>query len=343
MDTKVGCFFLVYKINIMKEVTETYEVKRVFNNILEDLSMPRKEDDFLFIKKANEEDEKLVDWIPNNRIEFDEKLSRYGAILFRGFKVNTVSKFEQISDLFKSETREYLFRSSPRFTVGKNVYTSTSYPKESVINMHSEASYTPYQDVQCAIFCCTNPAAVGGETPIADNRKILSFLSESTKNKFLEKGVRYKRNLRKNAGLSWEEVFQTSDKNEVEAECIRTNMDFKWEGENDLELTWNKKAIWEHPKTKELLWFNHSYFFNKFTFEKEFGSFSDISQLPYNSFYGDGTEISDVEMEEITKAYEKSTIQFSWKKGDVLFLDNLRCSHGRNAYDGKRKILASLF
>ena len=328
---------------IMKEAVEGFQIKRVFNNTLEDLSLPRPEKDFLLIKEASQTEKNLAGWISENESEFNEKLSEYGAILFRGYRVNTVSKFGEVSDLFKSNTREYLFRSSPRFTVGKNIYTSTSYPKESVINMHSEASYTPYENIKYAIFCCISPASLGGETPISDNRKILSALSEKTKNKFLEKGIRYKRYLRKNAGLSWQEVFQTNDKNQVEEECEKTKMSYEWKEEDGLELTWNKDAIWKHPKTEELLWFNHACFFNKYTFEREFGSFTDIDKLPYNTFFGDGSEISREEMEELTEAYEKATIQFPWKKGDVLFLDNYRASHGRNAYEGTRKILASLF
>ncbi|MFA0960199.1 TauD/TfdA family dioxygenase [Roseivirga sp. BDSF3-8] len=298
--------------------------------------------DFLLIKKPEGEKD-LVKWINDNKEEFDNMLHTNGAILFRGFRVNTVSKFEKVSDIFKSETREYKFRSSPRFTVGKNVYTSTSYPKESVINMHSEASYTPYRDVQCVIFCCIQPPSVGGETPIADNRMILQNLSEETRKKFQEKGVMYMRNLDKNAGLPWQEVFQTTDRKVVEAECEETGMTYTWKDDDNLQMTWVKKAIWEHPFKKEQTWYNHAFFYNKYTFESEFGATELSDRLPYNSYFGDGSEISKEEMEELTMAYKKATIQFTWKKGDVLFLDNLLVSHGRNAYDGKRKILASLF
>jgi len=328
----------------MKDIQEIENIKRVFDTPNVEISALEEQNGFLFIKSAREKEEvELVSWIEENKTELFKKLDKYGAILFRGFKINNVAKFEKISDLFKSNTREYQFRSSPRFTVGKNVYTSTSYPMDSVINMHSEASYSPYKDIKYAIFCCIQPASKGGETPIADNRKILSLLSETTKNKFLERGVKYMRFLRKNAGLSWEEVFQTSDKKEVEEECRRTNMNFNWKDEDSLQLIWTKPAIWKHPNTREFLWFNHSYFFNEFTFQKEFSSFSPSNGLPYNSFYGDGNEISQKEMEEITAAYENSTIQFPWQKGDVLFLDNMRSSHGRNAYEGRRKVLVSLF
>lgn len=296
-----------------------------------------------YVKEADANNPNLNDWISNNKVEFDEKLCKHGAILFRGFKIDRVSKFEKISQLFESESLEYGFRSSPRFAVGKNVYTSTSYPKEFSINMHSELSYLRNGHAHYIVFCCIQPASQQGETPIADNRLVLKYLSEETRNKFIEKGVKYLRNVNKSIGLSWEEVFQTNDKSKVEEECNKSGINFRWKSEDNLELTWTKKAVWEHPKTKEMLWFNHCSFFNKYTLEKDYGTLKSGDQLPNDTFYGDGTEITRAEIEEILAAFEKATTKFLWKKGDVLFIDNMLTAHGRSPYEGKRKIITSLF
>jgi alpha-ketoglutarate-dependent taurine dioxygenase len=304
--------------------------------------------DFPFLIEASKDNSNLTEYVSSNKEKVDALVCQHGAILFRNFNINTVAKFENLnmmlSKLFDAESLEYAFRSSPRYAVGKNVYTSTSYPKEYSINMHSEASYMPNGHPQYIIFCCINPPSEKGETPIADNRLVLKYLSEETKNKFKEKGVQYVRNLNKDIGLSWEEVFQTTDKSQVEAECNRVGMQFHWKNQDNLELTWIKKAIWEHPKTQASVWFSHASFFNKFTLENDYYEVIDNKdKLPNDTYYGDGSEINRDEIKEILAAYQQATVQFPWQKGDVLFLDNMLSSHGRNPYEGKRKIITSLF
>lgn len=285
----------------------------------------------------------LNDWVSQNRAEFEEKVNKYGALLFRGFHINTVEKFEDFSKIYADTPLEYNLRSSPRYAVGKNVYHTTTYPKEYHIEMHSESSYAPVHP-RNIVFCCIVPAEKQGETPIADNKKVLQFLSEKTRNKFFEKGVRYVRNLNEAYGLSWKEVFQTENKKEVEATCDEQRISYEWKSDTNLVLTWNKKAIWEHPNTGDQIWFNHAYFFNKYALE---ASFFDLvkteDELPNNTFFGDGTEISKEEIEEIRAAYQKAIVLFPWEKGDVLFLDNMLMSHGRSPYEGSRQIIASLF
>ncbi len=285
----------------------------------------------------------LRNWINNNRLEFEKNKEIYGSILFRGFHIDSVDKFEEFTKLFVDIPIEYNLRSSPRYSVGNNVYHTTTYPPKYSINMHSESSYAPIHPSNI-VFCCVKPAEEQGETPIADNRLVVNNLSEATKGKFLEKGVKYVRNLNSEFGLSWEEVFQTSDRSKVEEDCKEKGIHFAWKSEEELELTWYKKAIWEHPTTGEQVWFNHAFFFNKYAFNEEFLELIDSDdELPNNTFYGDGTEISKEEIEEIKLAYKNAIVEFPWEKGDVLFLDNMLMSHGRNPYKGDRKIIASLF
>ena len=284
----------------------------------------------------------LESWIAENFQAFQNDLLKYGAILFRGFKINTVERFQKLMTSFPSESLEYTFRSSPRYALADNVYVSTTYPPDQHIVMHSESSYAPNHPARI-VFCCITPAEVQGETPIADNRKIYQQLSDSLRDKFHQKGVLYRRNLTETMGLSWKEVFQLDDKEAVAVACRKNGMNYHWKNENDLMLDWTKKAIWQHPKSGETIWFNHALFFNKYMQGEEI---LDVVQsdedLPNNTLFGDGTAISKAEIEEIQQAYEQSTVVFPWQRGDVLFLDNMLMSHGRNPYRGARKIIVSM-
>lgn len=284
----------------------------------------------------------LNSWIAGNITQFDKDLHRYGALLCRGFNINTVDKFQQLMREFPQKPLDYKMRSSPRFELASNVYVSTTYPEDQTINMHSESSYAP-EHPERITFCCIIPAMEQGETPIADNRLVLQYLSENLKQKFADKGVLYRRHLNPLLGLKWQEVFQTSDKRLVEEECRNGNMHIQWSGEDELTITWKKEAIWSHPVTGELTWFNHALFFNKYMMDEHvLRSVTSDDELPNNTFFGDGTEISQAEIGELKAAYEKATFKFPWEKGDVLFLDNFICSHGRSPYKGERKIVVSI-
>lgn len=297
---------------------------------------------FPLVQEPNVTDVILEKWMLENRLEFEKKLIAHGGILCRGFNIDTVEKFQSLMDKFPNELLDYAFRSSPRFEITNNVYVSTTYPEDEIINMHSESSYAPAHPSRI-VFCCIIAAEERGQTPIADNRLILAHMSNELKQKFMEKGVQYRRNLNSFIGLGWEEVFQTKDKKKVEEECAKNGMNFTWISDEELVLTWNKKAIWEHPVTGELAWFNHGLFFNKYMLpESIVNAVNSDDELPNNTFFGDGTEITKEEIEEIKNAYEKATIMFPWEKGDVLFLDNMLASHGRNSYKGERKIIVSM-
>ena len=284
----------------------------------------------------------LTEWIKENKELFYNKLHIYGGILLRGFEIDTVEKFESFIAAFDCPPLEYRNRTSPRYEVARNIYHSTTYPADQSISMHSENSYAVNWAMKI-IFCCIQPATEDGQTPIADNRKVLEYISEATREKFLKKGLKYVRNISPGLGLSWQETFQTQNKKDVEDECRINDMNFSWQEDDKLVLSWYKKAIYTHPETKEKVWFNHSIFFNKYALnELALSTFQSDDELPFNTCFGDGDDISKDEFEEIKLAYEKATVVFPWHKGDVLFLDNMLVSHGRKPYKGDRKVIVSM-
>jgi alpha-ketoglutarate-dependent taurine dioxygenase len=298
--------------------------------------------DFPLVLSTEYSDMSITGWMQNKREYIDRKVKEHGAILFRGFKVNSIEKFQDFMTYFGDETLEYKLRSSPRHAVGDKVYVSTSYPAEYAINMHSESSYSPIHPKKI-VFCCVDAADEGGETPIADNRKVFSHISAKTIEKFQKHGVKYRRYFSNDYGMSWHEAFQTEIKAEVEEECKRMGIEFEWKNDDELITTWTKKAIWEHPETGDTVWFNHGMFFNKFApGNEEILEVVEVDELPNNTFFGDGTEIMKEEIDEIIEAYKKSTIAFRWEEGDVLLLDNMLMSHGRNPFKGSRNIIVSM-
>jgi alpha-ketoglutarate-dependent taurine dioxygenase len=67
-----------------------------------------------------------------------------------------------------------------------------------------------------------------------------------------------------------------------------------------------------------------------------------LNDLPYNTYYGDGSPIEDEVVDEIREAYRQETVAFPWQAGDVLMMDNMLVAHGRNPFSGTRKILVAM-
>jgi alpha-ketoglutarate-dependent taurine dioxygenase len=289
-----------------------------------------------------------VEWVKKNRAEFETELLKHGALLLRGFDIETLDDFGKFVDSFETKPLTYMFRSSPRHELDKNVknvYNSTIYPKAEKINLHNESSYSRTWGMKI-MFCCLQPAEEGGETPIADSRKILCDIPAELVEKFRAKGVMYRRKLIRDIGMSWQEVFQTDDKQIVEAVCQENDIRYDFVSDDHLNIEWVKKAVYRHPKTEEETWFNHIFFFNKFSRYEELGAApnDNVSDdlIHTDTLFGDGTSITWDEYMLIKHAYNKNTIAFRYEKGDIIFLDNMLAAHGRSPYKGSRTIATAI-
>ena len=328
------------KQNRLQQLLDTSATAKNLDEIVSCEFFPGSEA-YPLVIKPKDNNVSLKSWIENNRERIDKELLKYGAILFRDFAIQSMSQFESISGCFGERTA-YVNRSSPRTEIENRIYTSTEYPADQKINMHTELSYASAWPLKI-MFCCDIPAEEGGETPIAGTRAVLGLLKDTTKETFREKGILYKRNFSNQFGLPWQEVFQTEDIRVVEEECRRTGMKFRWyDNYNKLNVEWVRPALVKHPHTHEDVWFNHGFFFHISTLGREVTDNLNIEDIPFSTFYGDGTEIPEEIIDEIRAAYDRTIVMFTWNKGDILLIDNMLMAHGRNSYRGKRRILVAM-
>jgi alpha-ketoglutarate-dependent taurine dioxygenase len=284
----------------------------------------------------------LGSWMKDNRDWVAGELSKVGAILFRGFDLNTPDAFRNVANSYECDILDYKERTSPRSQVLDKIYSSTDYPPELIINMHTESSYSPNWPRKLMFFCNVSPQT-GGETPIADTRRVLELLGKDVQEKFARLGVMYKRTLGTVLGLSWQETFQTDKKEEVNAICKSNGMDHQWDG-GLLKLRWTRPALQVHPVSGETTWFNHAFFYHKsVAYDPDVLEILSDDEIPFCSFYGDGSEIEPDVIDKIRSAYSQTIVEFPWQKGDLLLVDNLLVAHGRNPFTGPRQILVALF
>lgn len=295
------------------------------------------------IRAASEVD--LPGWIGRNHTVVDDLAHGAGAVLMRGFDVRAATDLRAVMDAISPDVLTYGERSSPRTEISNGVYTSTEYPQDQHIVLHNEQSYTTRWPLRI-VFACEQPASSGGRTPLADSRKILARISPATAAKFEERGILYVRNYLPGISLSWQTAFQSESREDVESYCAASDIATEWIDASHLRTSQVRPAIRCHPTTGQRSWFNHALFFNVSSLPEEIRdgllALMPEEDLPYNTYYGDGSAIEADTLAEVQAAYDAETVGFDWEPGDVLLVENMITAHGREPFEGQRSILVSM-
>lgn len=287
----------------------------------------------------------LATWANANREWIEKQRLGTGAILFRGFGIDTLAQFQEVTRAMSQDLLDYNERAAPRNEVGKNVYTSTEFPSNQIIPLHHEMSYSHNWPTKLW-FYCDQPSPSGGRTPVADDRKVFQRIDPRIRERFAEKKVMYVRNYGEGVDMSWQEAFQTDDRAKVEEYCQRAYTTVEWKDKDRLRTRSVRRAVLADPRTGESLWFNHAHMFHLSNLEPAvrealLAEFAE-DELPRNAFYGDGTSIESSILEEIRGLYEEEAVRFEWRQGDILMVDNFLVTHGREPFVGPRRILVAM-
>jgi alpha-ketoglutarate-dependent taurine dioxygenase/acyl carrier protein len=289
----------------------------------------------------------LIDWAKHHRQFIETELLKHGAILFRDFNVTDVPLFERFARTMTSSLVNYVEGSSVRVSMGDQLYTSTEYPPELFISLHNELSYAHKWPGKIFFFCLQVPSH-GGETPIADSRKVYSLLDSKTKEVFIQKEVKYLRNLKgkRGAGLSWQSVFETTDRAFVEEYCRQGGIEFSWKHDGALRTAQVRPAVATHPVTGETVWFNQVDQWHPSNLgpaaARAMLAVIKEEDLPINARYGDDSPLEQATLDEIREVFRQVTVSFPWQQGDVMLLDNMLVAHGRYPFSGARQIVVAM-
>jgi alpha-ketoglutarate-dependent taurine dioxygenase len=299
----------------------------------------------LVVEPAVEGGVDLLAWARGNRETLAGHLARHGGVLFRGFGIEEISQCERLVEAISHQALEYNERSSPRSSMGGHIYSSTDYPPDQTIFLHNENSYQQVFPLKIFFFCVI-PSESGGETPIADCRRVYERIDPRIRARFINEGWMYVRNFGDGFGLPWQTVFQTSEPAVVEDYCREHGIEVEWKEGGRLRTRALRPAVARHPTTGELTWFNHATIFHVTTLAPHvrdalLAEFSE-EDLPSNSYYGSGASIEPEVLDHLREVYRRETVSFPWQKGDVLMLDNMLVAHGRAPFTGERKIAVGM-
>lgn len=288
----------------------------------------------------------LVSWATGNREHLRSELSKYGAILFKNFHVDSPEKFETFARSMAADGELFdEYGDLPRENPGAKVYGSTPYPADKAILFHNESSHMHRWPMKI-FFYCVKASESGGATPILDCRLTYKAIDPAIITRMTEKKLLYVRNFIDGLDVSWQQFFMTSNKKSVEDYCRRSNIDFEWKGENRLTTRQLCQAVAKHPASGEMLFFNQIQLHHISCLDPDVRasmlSMFREEDLPRNVYYGDGTPIEDSVVDEISHVYDELAVRFPWQSGDVIMVDNMLAAHARDPFGGTRKILVAM-
>ncbi|CAB9519685.1 Taurine catabolism dioxygenase TauD, TfdA family [Seminavis robusta] len=225
-----------------------------------------------------------------NRDWVDEQILKYGAVLFRGFDIDSAAEVEaDVRALEPNLSNEYRGTSPRNTQEGSDfVFSAAEVPSHFPIAQHLEMSFLPAPPRRLFFSALQAPHATpgkkGGETALTDFRKVYRDLPPKLREKLATKKIRYTRK-HKEYGFKpefmttditslkgWSDLFDTHDQTLVEEICRAEDTPMRWEGGKDKKLfvsEYNSEPFQYHPDTKEPVYFNHAQVFHWSTFPAE--------------------------------------------------------------------------
>lgn len=286
----------------------------------------------------------LMAWLEGSLALVQELLAVHGAVRIRGMGLLDGDLGQVVSTVAGSPLLDYVNRSTPRQRVHGNVFTSTEYNPDLSIPMHNEQSYTTTWPAVLG-FLSEVPATSGGETPLVRSRDMVEALPDDVVARFDEHGVSYERWYQPNIDLSWQEVFQTADKDVVTEACSSAGIESRWYNDGTLWTRQVSQATIEHPTTGERVWFNQANLFHVAALPASLRQAvreASGGRPPRDARFGDGQPIPDDVIDLINDTYTRLAWAAPWSAGDVVLVDNLFAAHGRHSYEGPRRTLVAM-
>lgn len=272
-------------------------------------------------------------------------VARHGAVRVRGLGLGDAA---EIGDVFRGLANGLMIEReafAARETYSEGVYSSTKWPANQQMCMHHELSYA-MEFPTMMMFACRTAPAEGGATAVSDSPSVLNALPTDLVARFEQEGWLLVRSYNEDIGASYAEAFGTEDRGAVESYCRANAIELSWQSDGGLLTRQRRAAVVSHPVTGQRCWFNQIAFLNEWTMAPEVREYLvDVygpDGLPFNTRFGNGDPIGEDIVGLLNGVYEAHTLREPWQAGDLMLVDNIRCAHSREPYEGPREVLVAL-
>ncbi|MBU3003751.1 TauD/TfdA family dioxygenase [Paraglaciecola arctica] len=284
--------------------------------------------------------QQCADWIKSNLPELEAKLKESGAILFRGFPVDSAESFDEFSNSFgyPNFTYKESLSNAVRINFTKRVFTANEAPKDVEIFLHHEMAQTPISPSKLFFFC-KSAAEQGGETPLCRSDMLFANLLKQMPEvaaDFANKGLKYTTQMpaeddsNSGQGRSWKSTLSVQDQTQAEHKLAELGYSWEWLEDGSLRATTPVlPAVIDIGNDKKV-------FYNQLI--AAYMGWKGVRENPSSAItFGDGTPIPIEGLQLAVKLSEKYTFDLPWQDGDVALVDNYMAMHGRRPFSGERK------
>lgn len=247
-----------------------------------------------------------------------------GVLLFRGFATNA-EIFTKFTNKFSKNFMDYTGGVFNRRVINGDSTLLSVNDFNHEIKLHGEMYYQKNIPLMLWFFCA-HPASQDGETVVCDGKRFFEELSQSLKELFSQKKLKYRGHLSKE---TWKKQYKTDDLRVVEQVCKRNDVHIEINEDESIDIHYICSPI--HPSSSG----EYMVFINSLLPAK--------TMSPNSVSFDDGSEIADEVMSELNEIAGKIAVEICWEKGDILMVDNTRIMHGRRAFvDNMRDIYLRL-
>lgn len=316
----------------------------------------------------------LRKWIVDNNLFLQEQLAQCGGVFFKGFKVESASDFENVLQAMEQDLSDkHIFDGAVSFKrtdFVSEVASPTIKKMLSPLSLHNEDSFVA-EVPDKIMFCSLKSAPWGGESLIADCRKVYQDLPKKVQKKY--KSQKLKSTLLLEDRLFLANSLIPKNLQEIKKFAVAhgaENVERISEGmtrftfevpttlaSDDSEIIWfntlhqavfyNKCIdIWKAyafyggfvNKIKALFLMAHSLLQDLIMYLKEGG---DPLKM-HDCMLVNGEKIKAWERIQMGLAFWKNTVMLPLKDGDFFILNNRLVAHGRMPYKGERIMVSAM-
>ena len=282
-------------------------------------------------------------WLRATAATFRDHILASGAVLIRGLPMQGPTDLIAARDALGVGVHHPVEDFTLRDGFGDDVVSPIRWPDDRILCPFQENSFNlTFPSV--VLTACVTPPDSGGQHSLSDARQLADHLPAPLAHRIRSGGWTLTRVFYEGFGISWRDAYSVADRDELEQVFEAEGIEARWLPHGTLHTSRHRPGVIEHAATGEECWFNQIAFLNAGSLDpneraimaKAFGA-----DLPMNTYFGDGSPLSEEDLTAVQDAYVAVSCDVPWQRGDLLIVDNVKIAQGRAPLEGSPEFLVT--